>query len=127
MRRGKATVFPTQWHGNFRVLAIEDQFGRLVRVIDFQFSKLVLDIIDVPNLVLVELVDRLGVKMVPPQIFQLMNVNISILVICERHHYVIDQNLVNETGNDVHRCCQAQVFSFLYKQIRTIGGCSQLQ
>ena len=48
---------------------IEDQLGRLLRVIDFQSSKLVLDIIDVPNLVLVEFVDRLGVKMVPPQIF----------------------------------------------------------
>jgi hypothetical protein len=62
---------PIRWwdNGHFGPLVIEDQLGRLLRVIDFQSSKLVLDIIDVPNLVLVEFVDRLGVKMVPPQIF----------------------------------------------------------
>jgi hypothetical protein len=76
----------------------------VVRVIYLQFSKLVLDIIDVPNLVLVQFVDRLGVEMITPQIFQLVNVNISILVIIERNQYVIDHNLVNESGRDIDRC-----------------------
>ena len=76
----------------------------MVRVIYLQFSKLVLDIIDVPNLVLVQFVDRLGVEMITPQIFQLVNVNISILVIIERNQYVIDHNLVNESGRDIDRC-----------------------
>jgi hypothetical protein len=41
----------------------------MIRVIDFEFSKLVLDIIDIPHLLLVEFVDGLGVKMVASQVF----------------------------------------------------------